>query len=69
MAMVLLYIITDSWNHSGQYGLHTCCFPSSSIHLASSLTIETFFKNNGGGGKITVVGTIKTITNNKKGAK
>jgi len=66
MAMVLLYIITDSWNHSGHYGLHTC-FPSSSIHLASSLTIKTISKNNGGGGKITVVPVqLKQLRTTKK---
>ena len=42
---------------------------SSSIRLASSLTIETISKNNGGGGNHGGDGTIKTITNNKKEAK
>ena len=39
------------------------------INLASSLTIETISKNNGGGGNHGGQGTIKTITNNKKEAK
>jgi hypothetical protein len=38
----------------------------SSIHLASSLSIETISKNNGGGGNHGGRGTIKTITNNKE---
>jgi hypothetical protein len=50
---------------SRHYGLHTFDF-SSSIHLASSLTIETISKNNGGGGNYGGSGTIKTITNNTK---
>jgi len=50
---------------SGYYGLCTYGF-SSSIHLASSLTIETISKNNGGGGNCGGVGTIKTITDNTK---
>jgi len=43
------------------YGLKTVD-SSSSIHLASSLTIETISKNNGGGGNHGGDGTIKTIT-------
>jgi len=42
------------------YGLYTYD-SSSSIHLASSLTIETISKNNGGGGNHGGKGTIKTI--------
>ena len=42
------------WAH----GLNTDS--SSSIHLASSLTIETISKNNGGGGNHGGLGTIKT---------
>jgi len=53
---------------SDDYGLHTDD-SSSSIHLASSLTIETISKNNGGGGNHGGWGTIKTMTNNKKEAK
>jgi hypothetical protein len=45
----------NSWN----YGLYTGS--SSSIHLASSLTIETISKNNGGGGNYGGGGTIKTL--------
>ena len=45
----------DSWN----YGLDTN--DSSSIHLASSLTIETISKNNGGGGNYGGRGTIKQL--------
>ena len=49
------------------YGLKT--YSSSSIHLASSLTIETISKNNGGGGNHGGQGTIKIMTNNTKDAK
>jgi hypothetical protein len=35
---------------SDTYGLSTCGFSFSSIHLVSPLTIETISKNNGGGG-------------------
>jgi len=42
---------------------------SSSIHLATSLTIETISKNNGGGGNHGGQGTIKIMTNNTKEAK
>jgi hypothetical protein len=49
------------------YGLYT--HDSSSIHLASSLTVETISKNNGGGGNYGGKGTIKTITNDKEEAK
>ena len=59
---------------SGHFGL--CAYdPSSSIHLASSLTIDLFYFlsffcfNNGGGGNHGGSGTIKTMTNNTKGAK
>ena len=45
---------------SWAYGLNTGN-PSSSIHLASSLTIEMISKNNGGGGNYGGKGTIKTI--------
>jgi hypothetical protein len=45
---------------SGDYGLKTST-SSSSIHLASSLTIETISKNNGGGGNHGGKGTIITI--------
>jgi len=49
------------------YGLNTgSLFSHGSIHLASSLTIETISKNNGGGGNYGGRGTIKTITNNTK---
>jgi hypothetical protein len=58
--------VTDG--DSYDYGLRTAS-ASSSIHLASSLTIETISMNNGGGGNHGGDGTIKTITNNKKGAK
>ena len=51
------------------YGLYTGSTSSSSIHLSSSLTIETISKNNGGGGNHGGRGTIKTITNNKQDAK
>ena len=54
---------------SGSYGLNTGDDSSSSIHLASSLTIETISKNNGGGGNHGGKGTIKTTTNNTKEAK
>jgi len=50
---------------SSRYGLHTWDY-SSSIHLASSLTIETISKNNGGGGNCGGSGTIKTMTNSTK---
>ena len=53
---------------SDEYGLHTGG-SFSSIHLASSLTIETISKNNGGGGNYGGRGTIKTMTNNTKEAK
>jgi len=49
--------------NTGSYGLRTGDY-SSSIHLASSLTIETISKNNGGGGNHGGYGTIKTITEN-----
>ena len=45
---------------SSDYGLDTVD-SSSSIHLASSLTIETISKNNGGGGNYGGGGTIKTL--------
>ena len=54
--------------NSSSYGLYTGSNSSSSIHLASSLTIETISKNNGGGNH-GGAGTIKTITNNKQDAK
>ena len=54
--------------YSANYGLKTYD-SSSSIHLASSLTIETISKNNGGGGNHGGSGTIKTMTNNTKDAK
>jgi hypothetical protein len=55
---------------SHNYGLCTGHYYSSgSIHLASSLTIETISKNNGGGGNHGGYGTIKTMTNNTKDAK
>ena len=47
---------------SGHYGLHTYT-SSSSIHLASSLTIETISKNNGGGGNYGGDGTIAIVDN------
>ena len=50
---------------SVDYGLDTAYSPSSSILLASSLTIETISKNNGGGGNYGGRGTIKIIANNK----
>ena len=46
---------------SNFYGLHT--YDSSSIHLASSVTIETISKNNGGGGNHGGPGTIATVDN------
>ena len=46
---------------SDTYGLETYD-SSSSIHLASSLTIETISKNNGGGGNHGGPGTIKILT-------
>ena len=49
--------------NSRYYGLRTYG-SSSSIHLASSLTIETISKNNGGGGNHGGNGTIQTITEN-----
>ena len=45
--------------YSSDYGLRTNS--SSSIHLASSLTIETISTNNGGGGNCGGDGTIKTL--------
>jgi hypothetical protein len=50
---------------SGCYGLHTND-SSSSIHLASSLTIETISKNNGGGGNHGGNGTIKSVDKDGK---
>jgi len=47
------------------YGLKTAD-SSSSIHLASSLTIETISKNNGGGGNHGDDGTIKAIDKDGK---
>ena len=47
--------------NSGDYGLHA--WSSSSIHLASSLTIETISKNNGGGGNHGGKGTIAIVDN------
>ena len=48
---------------SGDYGLNTGWdYPFSSLHLASSLTIETISKNNGGGGNYGGKGTIKTMS-------
>jgi hypothetical protein len=47
---------------SDDYGLHTYD-SSSSIHLASSLTIETISKNNGGGGNYGGDGTIAIVDN------
>ena len=47
-----------------EYGLNTSS--SSSIHLASPLTIETISKNNGGGGNHGGSGTIKTLKVNKE---
>jgi len=47
---------------SDDYGLYTYD-SSSSIHLASSLTIETISKNNGGGGNCGGVGTIAIVDN------
>jgi len=38
-------------------------YSSSSIHLASSLTIETISKNNGGGGNYGGDGTIAVVDN------
>jgi hypothetical protein len=55
--------------NSRHYGLHTYHPRTDSIHLASSLTIETISKNNGGGGNHGGPGTIKTMTDNKKDAK
>ena len=49
----------------GYYGLQTWD-SSSSIHLASYLTIEMISKNNGGGGNNGGTGKIKTVTNNTK---
>jgi hypothetical protein len=46
--------------YSGFYGLDACD-SSSSIHLASPLTIETISKNNGGGGNHGGHGTIITL--------
>jgi len=49
------------------YGLHTGDFYSpGSIHLASSLTIETISMNNGGGGNNGGKGTIKKFTKEEK---
>merc|ERR1711865_1267975 len=48
--------------NSDNYGLRTYD-SSSSIHLASSLTIETISKNNGGGGNCGGVGTIAIVDN------
>ena len=46
----------------GSYGLNTWD-SSSSIHFASSLTIETISKNNGGGGNYGGKGTIAVVDN------
>ena len=46
---------------SSHYGLHSGTYHAGSIHLASSLTIETISKNNGGGGNYGGKGTIKTL--------
>jgi len=54
-----------TYGDSYEYGLRTS-ESSSSIHLASSLTIETISKNNGGGGNHGGSGTIITITDNTK---
>jgi len=52
---------------SGWYGLDTSdtttSYHSSFIHLASSLTIETISKNNGGGGNYGGTGTIAIVDN------
>ena len=50
---------------SDDYGLHTWS-SSDSIHLASSLTIETISKNNGGGGNCGGDGTIAIVDNEGK---
>ena len=47
---------------SNYYGLKTYD-STSSIHLASSLTIETISKNNGGGGNHGGLGTIAIVDN------
>jgi hypothetical protein len=46
----------------GGYGLHTCPYSSSSIHLVSPLTKEMISTNNHGGRNYS--GKIQTITNN-----
>ena len=46
------------------YGLHPDS--SSSIHLASSLTIESISNNNGGGGNHGGYGTIKSVDKDGK---
>ena len=48
--------------YSMWYGLHTYV-SSSSIHLASTLTIETISTNNGGGGNYSGQGTIAIVDN------
>ena len=52
---------TTRLNGLWDYGLNTTS--SSSIHLASSLTIETISKNNGGGGNHGGEGTIAIVDN------
>ena len=52
---------TTRLNGLWDYGLNTTS--SSSIHLASSLTIETISKNNGGGGNHGGGGTIAIVDN------
>jgi hypothetical protein len=54
-----------TYGDSDSYGLHTY-HSSCSIHLASSLTIETISKNNGGGGNHGGSGTIKAIDKDGK---
>ena len=48
--------------NSRNYGLYTAT-SSSSIHLASSLTIETMIKNNGGDGNFGGTGRIAIVDN------
>jgi hypothetical protein len=54
-------------NYENEYGLAAVQSSSiSSIHLASSLTIETISKNNGGGGNHGGPGTIKSVDKDGK---
>ena len=61
--MIVPLSIQYRWRDS-DFGLKAC--DSSSIHLASSLTIETISKNNGAGGNHGGYGTIKSVDKDGK---